>query len=34
MLADLTGEHVTLAEMEDLESLNDWICEVNAQVPL
>jgi hypothetical protein len=33
MLADLTDDDGALAEMEDLESLDNWISEIDAQVP-
>jgi hypothetical protein len=33
MLADLTDDDGALAEMEDLESLDDWIFDVDQMVP-
>jgi len=33
LLADLTDEDGALAEMEDFESLEDWLGEIEAQVP-
>jgi hypothetical protein len=33
ILADLTDEDVALAEMEDLELLDDWILDVDQQIP-
>lgn len=33
LLADLTDEDGALAEMEDLESLDSWLGEIEAQVP-
>lgn len=33
ILADLTDEDGAMAEMEDLESLDEWLFEVDAQIP-
>jgi len=34
ILADLTDEDGALAEMEDLESLNNWLAELDEQTPM
>ena len=33
ILADITDEDGALAEMEDLESLDNWLFEVDQQIP-
>ena len=33
ILADITDEYGALAEMEDLESLDSWIFDVDQQTP-